>query len=77
MTDWPDVADCFGVGLASLNKDQLSTKDRMRCYHCSEFERCFQVMLIKSINDLRFEIKESSNRLKNALGGSHSNFPFG
>lgn len=68
---------CFGVGISTANQDTLSLENREICYQCEDFDRCFQVMLVKSIHDLRIEVRESSVRLKNALGGAHSNFPFG
>ncbi len=68
---------CFGIGMSGVNRDQISIEDREKCYKCEDFERCWKMMLIKSLNDLRIEIREASIRIKNALGGAHSNFPFG
>jgi len=71
------MKNCFGIGLVAVNRDHLSDSDRKRCYECEDFDKCWKIMSLKSIHDLRIEIRESSVRIKNALGGAHSQFPFG
>jgi hypothetical protein len=72
------MKDCFGVHLGWFGEDNFSNvADRQRCYECSDFEACYKMMTIRVLNGLRLEIRSGVRGLRNSLGGSHSEFPFG
>jgi len=72
------MKDCFGIHLGWLGDDNYSdVESRRKCYECDEFEPCWKMAIIRSINGLRLEMRSGVRGLRNSLGGSHSEFPFG
>jgi hypothetical protein len=72
------MKDCFGVHLGWFGEDNFSdVSARRKCYECEDFEACSRMMLVRTINGLRLEMRAGVRGLRNSLGGSHSEFPFG
>jgi hypothetical protein len=75
----PDsMKDCFGVCFGWFMEDLIGDEQQRRqCYACPDFEPCYQMTLIKSLTQLRFEIRRASQYVGRSIGGSHSAYPFG
>ena len=72
------MKECFGVNFGFFFEDQVSDPTQLqKCYECEDFEKCFKVALIQNIRSLKYEIRRGVRNLRNSLGGSHSEFPFG
>lgn len=72
------MKDCFGVHLGWFGEDNFSdVESRRKCYECEDYEACWKMMTIRSLNGLKLEIRSGVRGLRNSLGGSHSEFPFG
>ncbi|NUP88493.1 MAG: hypothetical protein HUU25_01585 [Candidatus Sumerlaeia bacterium] len=72
------MKQCFGVGLGAFFEEgveRLNTREE--CHGCEDFDRCFRAMLIKQLIGIRTEIKQGVRGIRNSLGGSHREFPFG
>ncbi|MFP4381473.1 MAG: hypothetical protein ACLFUS_13310 [Candidatus Sumerlaeia bacterium] len=71
------MKDCFGVSLGWFMEDMIGDeKQRRLCYECEDFDQCYKMAMIRSLTQLRFEIRRSSKSLGYAIGGSHSTQPF-
>jgi len=72
------MKDCFGVHMGWFGEDNFSdTSARRTCYDCEDFDSCWKMMMVRSINGLRVEMRSGVRGIRNSLGGSHSEFPFG
>jgi hypothetical protein len=72
------MKDCFGVHLGWFGEDNFSDiAARRKCFECEDYDACCKMMLVRSINGLRLEMRSGVRGLRNSLGGSHSEFPFG
>jgi len=72
------MKECFGVHLGWFGEDGFSdVAARQRCYQCEDYDACWKMMVIRMINSLRLEVRSGVRGLRNSLGGSHSEFPFG
>ena len=45
--------------------------------NCEDFDKCFKVALVRNLQALKLEIRKSVRGIRNSIGGSHSEFPFG
>lgn len=76
--DKPKMKDCFGVCFGWFMEDMIGDeKQRQQCYDCYDYDKCQKMALIRSITQLRFEIRRSATYVGRAIGGSHSSYPFG
>ncbi len=50
-------------------------KDIEKCYHCADFDKCFKYALIRALNSIRVELRNSSQGIRQSLGGAHSESP--
>lgn len=72
------MKECFGVNFGFLWEDRVQSADEhKKCYECEDFEKCFKVALIRSLQAIKLEIRHGVRGIRNSLGGSHSEFPFG
>lgn len=72
------MKDCFGVQLGWFGENNFSdVESRRKCFECEDFNMCWQMMVVRSLNALRIEMRSGVRGLRNSLGGSHSEFPFG
>ncbi len=70
------MRDCFGLSFGWF--DEISVPDyekREQCFTCPQYDRCFQMALVKEIRQLRYDIRTGVRGLRNSLGGSHSEYP--
>jgi len=73
-----EMKDCFGVSFGWFMEDMVGDeKQRQKCYHCPDFDKCQKMSLIRALTQLRFELRRSAANLGRAIGGSHSAYPFG
>jgi hypothetical protein len=71
------MKDCFGMNFGFFFGDKTDYEKRKICYGCKDFDMCFKIALVQNINSLKLEIRQGVRNLRNSLGGSHSEFPFG
>ena len=72
------MKECFGVHFGWFGEDNFSdVAARGRCYKCEDYDECWRMMVVRMINGVRLEIRSGVRGLRNSLGGSHSEFPFG
>jgi len=72
------MKDCFGVHLGWFGEDNCSdVAAREKCHACEDYDACYKMMSIRMLNALRLELRAGVRNLRNSLGGSHSEFPFG
>ena len=72
------MKECFGTQFGFFFEDRIDDNQvREKCYECEDFDKCFKLALIKSLKGLRLEIRHGVRNLRNSMGGSHSEFPFG
>ena len=72
------MKEYFGVNFGFFFEDNIADEaERRKCYECEDFEKCFKVSLIQCLKSLKLEIRRGVRNLRNSLGGSHSEFPFG
>lgn len=77
ISEKPKMKDCFGVSMGWFMEDLVGdTKDRQKCYECQDFERCYQMMVIKTTVQLRFELRRAARTVGLAIGGVHSSQVF-
>ena len=73
----PQMKECFGISMGWFMEDLVGDlKDRQKCYDCADYERCYQMCMLKATTQLRFEVRRAARTLGNAFGGSHSQYPF-
>lgn len=72
------MKDCFGVCFGWFMEDLIGDElQRRQCYACSDFEPCYKMSMVKSLTQLRFEIRRAAQHVGRSIGGSHSAYPFG
>ena len=72
------MKECFGMHFGFFFEDHIGEEEvRAKCYSCEDFDKCYKVALIQTLKSLKFEIRQGVRNLRNSLGGSHSEFPFG
>jgi len=72
------MKECFGTHLGWFGEDNFSdVQARLKCYECEDYDACWKMMLVRMVNSLRLEMRSGVRGLRNSLGGSHSEFPFG
>ncbi|HPB32731.1 MAG TPA: hypothetical protein PLB62_14870 [Candidatus Sumerlaeota bacterium] len=72
------MKECFGISFGFFFEDHPAQDEvREKCYSCEDFEKCFKVSLIQNMKALKLEIRSGVRNLRNSMGGSHSEFPFG
>ena len=72
------MKSCFGTHFGFFFEDHIVDEQAMKkCYECEDFEKCFKMSLIQSLKGLKMEIRQGVRNLRNSMGGSHSEFPFG
>ncbi len=72
------MKDCFGVCFGWFMEDLIGDElQRRQCYACVDFEPCYKMTMVKSLTQLRFEIRRASQYVGRSIGGSHSAYPFG
>ena len=78
MSDKPKMKDCFGLGFGGFMEDLLGDYDvRLKCYECPDYDKCYQMTIVKALTQTRYEIRRAAGAVGRALGGSHSSWPFG
>ena len=74
----PSMKECFGISFGWFMEDLIGDYDqRLKCYECADFEKCQQMVMIRNLTQLRYEVRRSTQTISRAIGGSHSTFPFG
>lgn len=69
---------CFGTGLGAFFEEGVERINTIEeCHGCEDFDRCFRAMMIKQLIGIRHEIKTGVRGIRNSLGGSHREYPFG
>jgi len=72
------MKECFGTRFGFFFEDRIDQDEvREKCYNCEDFEKCYKVALIQNLKSLKLEIRQGVRNLRNSIGGSHSEFPFG
>lgn len=72
------MKECFGIGLgANFEEGVEPINTREDCHGCEDFDRCYKAMLIKQLVGLKREIRTGVRGIRNSLGGSHREHPFG
>ena len=72
------MKECFGVSMGWFMETLIGDyEQRRQCYECPDFTQCQQMMTIKTLVQIRYEIRDASRGLGRAMGGSHSSRPFG
>ena len=73
-----EMKPCFGVSFGWFMEDMIGDPEQIRqCYDCADFDRCQKMMLIRSLTQLRFEVRRSAHYLGRAMNGSSSTHPLG
>jgi len=73
------MKDCFGICFGGLVSEELAFDEQKRaeCHLCQDFEDCYKITAIRSEQQNRSEIRRGVRGVRNSLGGSHREFPFG
>lgn len=72
------MKECFGQSFGWFDDMGMSSyEDRDKCFHCELYDRCYQMSLVRQLHVLKFEIRNGVRGIRNSLGGSHSDYPFG
>lgn len=72
------MKECFGRNFGFFFEDRTTDPEKIKqCYECEDFDRCYKIAQIQNIRSLKLEIRQGVRNLRNSLGGSHSEFPFG
>ena len=72
------MKECFGLHFGFIGGDTVIPEDeREKCYKCEDFDRCYKVAMVRSLNNLKIEIRTGVRKLRNSMGGSHKEYPFG
>jgi hypothetical protein len=72
------MKECFGIGFGGHFEEGVEKiNSREDCYACEDFDRCCKAMMIKQLIGIRQEIKSGVRGIRNSLGGSHREYPFG
>ena len=67
------MKDCFGVNFGWFMEDMIGDEiQRETCYHCADYDACYKMAMVRSLTQLRFEIRKSAHTVGRAIGGSHS-----
>lgn len=75
--DCDEPYECFGLQMTWMMEDGVSSPEETRkCYPCPFFDRCNRISVVRSLQQLRFEMRRSTRGLRESLGGSHSHQPF-
>ncbi|MBN1515562.1 hypothetical protein JXA32_03225 [Candidatus Sumerlaeota bacterium] len=73
-----EMPECFGISFGWFDDFGTSEhEDREKCFHCPQFEPCWKMSMVRSLHNLRYEMRRGVRGLRNSLGGSHSENPFG
>lgn len=74
----PVMKECFGMSMGWFMETLIGEYDQRRqCYECVDFDKCHKMMTIKTLVQIRYEVRDASRGLGRAMGGSHSSRPFG
>ena len=61
------MKQCFGIGLGAFFEEGVEKiNTREECHGCEDFERCYQMMLIKQLTSLRQEIRSGVRGIRNS-----------
>jgi len=73
------MKECFGMQFGGLVSEELVHDEakRQECLFCQDFEACFKVTYIRNLQQNRGEVKRGVRGIRNSLGGSHRENPFG
>lgn len=72
------MKECFGTRFGFFFEDYITDDQAVKkCYECEDFDKCFKIALIQNLKSLKLEIRSGVRNLRNSMGGSHSEFPFG
>jgi hypothetical protein len=72
------MKDCFGIHLGWFSENNYSdVPDRLICYECEDYDACWKMVMVRMMHSLRLEMRSGVRGIRNSLGGSHSEFPFG
>ena len=64
---------CFGLQLNWMMEDCVfDPEEALKCYACPAFDRCHRLSLIRSLQQMKYEIRKSARGLRESLGGGHS-----
>lgn len=68
---------CFGVSMGWFMEDLVGEyHERLRCYNCSDFEACYKMSMVRTLTQLRYEVRRAARVVGLAIGGSHSAYPY-
>ena len=82
MTDkghdtYQHMKECFGLQLVWMMEDgTIDPKDMEKCHKCPDFDRCHKLSMVRSLQQIKYEIRISSRGIRESLGGAHSQHPF-
>ena len=72
-----EAPECFGFQMNWMMEDSVVDPEEVRkCLDCSMFERCNRLSVVRSLQQIKFEIRRSTRGLRESLGGAHSQQPF-
>ena len=73
------MKECFGIQFGGLVSEELvhDESKRAECLLCQDFDACYKISVVKNLLQNRGEIRKGVRNLRNSLGGSHREFPFG
>ncbi len=69
---------CFGIGFGAFFEEGVEKANTIEeCHGCEDYDRCHKAMMIKQLIGLRQELRAGVRGIRNSLGGSHREHPFG
>ena len=69
--------ECFGFQMSWMMEDSISNPEDVRkCFDCPMFDRCNRLSTVRTLQQMRFEMRRSTRGLRESLGGAHSQNPF-
>jgi hypothetical protein len=72
------MKECFGLNFGYFFEDRPGDEElRKKCYECEDYDKCYKLTMIQCLKSLKLEIRQGVRNLRNSMGGSHSEFPFG
>ncbi len=70
------MKECFGISFGFFEHGLAGKfEDRKKCYECPDFDKCYKITLIQSLQMIKLEIRNAASTIKNSIGGGHSDFP--
>jgi hypothetical protein len=70
------MKDCFGVCFGWFMQDLIGdTKQLEQCYNCPDYDKCFQMAMVRSLTQLRYELRRGAMAVSRNLGGTSNTYP--